>query len=74
VPASGRARAAQAAAEPYELLVEVDPDNPDHWIASEHPREKQDAAGNVIVTIAGHGLGFLIDRCTGAISRMHDQR
>lgn len=74
VPASARARAAQAAGEPYKLVVELDPDNPDHWIAFEHPREKKGAAGEIIVSIAGHGLAFRINRCTGAISRMHYQR
>ncbi|MES2137430.1 MAG: hypothetical protein V4502_10285 [Pseudomonadota bacterium] len=74
VPASARARAAQAAGESYELIVEADPDNPNQWMAFEHPRDKQGAAGETIVSVAGHGLGFRVNRCSGEISGMHYQR
>ncbi len=74
VPASARAREAAAAGEPYELIVESDPEDPDKWIAFQHPPDKQGPQGEVIVTVAGHGLEFRIDRCTGSISHMHYSR
>ena len=74
VPASARARAARAAGETYELVVEADPDNPSQWLAFERQGEKGGAAGEIVISVAGHGLGFRIDRCTGEISRMHYQR
>lgn len=75
VPASPRALAAEAADNPYDLIVEPDPDEPNKWLAFQSPPDrKSHREGEVIISIAGHGLGFRVDRCTGAISKMHYQR
>lgn len=74
VPASARARAAKEAGEPYELTVEADPNDPEQWVAFESPADKRGAAGEIIAAVAAHGLGFRINRCTGAISNLHYQR
>jgi len=56
---------AAAAGHPYRLAVEVDRDDARQWSAYQMPPELRRGGG---------GLEFRIDRCTGAISRMHYSR
>jgi hypothetical protein len=59
----------------YELRVRMDEDNPGQWIAYQHlpePRLRRPLRpGEVIVTSGGGGVEMRIDRCTGAITRLH---
>jgi hypothetical protein len=70
------AREAAAAGRPYDLVVQAARDDPSQWQAFQIPQ--RDPAplrdGEIELFFAGHGLGFRIDRCTGAISRMAFQR
>ena len=76
VPPSERARHARESGRVYELVIQPAEDEPAQWIAFERPQ--RDATppqeGVVVLQFAGHGLAFRIDRCTGAISRMHFSR
>ena len=76
VPASGMARDAAAAGRPYELIVQPARDDPGQWEAFQMPQRDRRRLrdGEIELFFAGHGLGFRIDRCTGAISRMAYQR
>ena len=60
-------RHAGAATRPYRLLVEPDRDDARLWVAFQVPRGARSGRG-------GGGLEFRIDRCTGAVSRMHRAR
>jgi len=60
-------RNARAATRPYRLIVEADRDDARLWVAFQLPRGARSTRG-------GGGLEFRIDRCTGAISRMHYSR
>jgi hypothetical protein len=59
----------------YGLRVRADEDNPGQWIAYQHLAEprlrRPHRPGEVIVSAGGGGLEMRIDRCTGAISRLH---
>ena len=76
VPPSRLARRAREAGRPYELVIEAARDEPGQWIAFERPQRDitPPQEGVVVLHFAGHGLEFRIDRCTGAISRMHFSR
>jgi hypothetical protein len=76
VPAMQMARDAAAAGQPYRLIVRADRGDPGKWLAFQMPRERKgrDRPGYITLYFAGHGLGFKIDRCTGAISDMAYQR
>lgn len=76
VPASPQVRDAAREGSHYQLVVERDGDDPRLWVAFQRPppplgpRDSQ----TMVVQFAGHGLGFTIDSCTGAIGRMAYQR
>jgi len=56
-----------ATTRPWRLFVEADRDDRRLWTAFQRPRGSRSTRG-------GGGLEFRIDRCTGAISRMHRSR
>jgi hypothetical protein len=60
-------RDAGAATRQYRLVVEADRDDARLWSAFQVPRGASSMRG-------GGGLAFRINRCTGAISRMHRSR
>jgi hypothetical protein len=66
-PASRPVIDAAAAGRPYRLVVEVDDEDARQWSAFQLPPGPGAHMG-------GGGLEFRIDRCTGAISRMHHSR
>ena len=68
-PALRRVTDAAAARRPYRLVVEVDRDDPGQWSAFQMPQPSAARA-----QLGGGGLEFRIDRCPGAISRMHYSR
>jgi len=64
---AGSEAAADAAARTYRLHVEADQDDANQWSAFQVPAGPGSHRG-------GGGLEFRIDRCTGAISRLHHSR
>ncbi len=76
VPPSQRLREATAAGARYRLIVKRDPDDPHLWIAFQGlpPPPRSGRRDRIVLQAPGHGLGFRIDRCTGAISQMAYQR
>src|ERR1041384_4470693 len=55
------------------LLVEPDRDDARRWVAVQMlpPPPRPHRPGEIIVQAGGGGLGFRIDRCTGAIRQMY---
>ena len=76
VPSSPLVRQSMRAGRPYRLEIQPDPEDAGKWIAfqSPPPSRRRLRRGEIEVQFAGHGLAFRIDRCTGAISRMHYSR
>ena len=60
----------------YVLHVRRDGEDPSQWIASQGlpPPRRRPPPGSIYVRAGGGGLGMRIDRCTGAVSRLHYQR
>jgi hypothetical protein len=59
----------------YVLRVMPDEDDPGQWLAFQSlPPPPPDGPGYVWVQAGGGGVGMRIDRCTGAISRLHYSR
>jgi len=60
----------------YVLRVEPDWDDAGRWVAVQAlpPPPPPRHRGELVVQAGGGGLEFRIDRCTGAISRMHYSR
>jgi len=64
---AGSASTTDAAARTYRLVVEADREDANQWSAFQVQAGPGSPRG-------GGGLEFRIDRCTGAISRMHHAR
>lgn len=59
----------------YILRVMPDRDDPGQWLAFQSlPPPPSDRPGFVTVQAGGGGVEMRIDRCTGAISRLHYSR
>jgi hypothetical protein len=68
-------RSRQTAQQRSRYVVHVEKDGATGWIVFQSlPDAGADATGKFTVTAGGGGLGIRIDRCNGAMSRVHYQR
>lgn len=68
-------RSRETAAQRSRYVLSVEQDGTAGWIAFQHlPDTRAGGNGKLTVTAGGGGLGMRIDRCNGAMSRVHYER
>lgn len=68
-------RSRQTAEQRSRYVLHVEQDGTTGWAVFQSlPETRPDGHGNITVTAGGGGLGMRIDRCNGAMSRVHYQR